>query len=311
MRNAIVVGGGPAGLTAGIYLARANLKPLVLTGSMPGGQLTTTTDIENFPGFAKGLPGPKLMEEMEEQARNAGADVEFDEATDVMCGGSELSVCMGEKTLEARTIIIATGASPRTLGLSSEKTFWSMGVHTCATCDGGFYREKDVVVVGGGDSAAEEASYLAKLCGKVTLIHRRDQLRASAIMQERVLNNPKIEVLWDTIVEEYLGEVQGPKRKLTGVRLKNVKSEEEYDFPTSAVFLAIGHVPNTGFLKGKLEMYPDGYLKVDERLRTSHEAVWAAGDVHDRRYRQAITAAAYGCQAAMEVERYLTEKGLA
>ncbi len=311
MRKAIVIGGGPAGLTAGIYLGRANLEPLLLTGAMPGGQLTTTTDIENFPGFAKGLPGPKLMEEMEEQARNSGAEIEYDEATGINCSGSELAVCVGSKELEAHAIIIASGASPRTLGLPSEKTFWSAGVHTCAVCDGGFYRGKEVVVIGGGDSAMEEASYLAKLCKQVTVIHRRDQLRASAVMQERVLENPKIEILWDTIVEEFLGEVDDPRRRLTGARLKNLKTEEIHDFKADAAFLAIGHIPNTEYIKDAVELYPDGYVKVDEHLRTSHEAIWAAGDVHDRRYRQAITAAAYGCQAAMEVERYLTEKGLA
>lgn len=311
MRNVIVIGGGPAGLTAGIYLSRANLKPLVLTGSMPGGQLTTTTEIENFPGFAKGLPGPKLMEEMEEQARNSGAEVEYDEASAIVRDGSTLAVQLGSKRIETRSIVIATGAAPRTLGLPSEKTFWSAGVHTCAVCDGGFYRNKEVLVVGGGDSAAEEATYLAKLCSKVTLVHRRNELRASVVMQKRVLENPKIEVLWDSVVEDYVGEVAGLKRTMTAARVKNVKTGEVHDRATSAVFIAIGHIPNTGFLGDVLEKDAEGYLKVDAHLRTSVEGVWAAGDVHDRRYRQAITAAAYGCQAALEVERYLTEKGFA
>ena len=309
MRSVIVIGGGPAGYTAGIYLGRANLNPIVLTGRTPGGQLTTTTDIENFPGFATGLPGPKLMQDMEEQTRNAGAEIVYDEATRIEAGDEGFRVFLGDEALESRLLILATGSSPRTLGLESEQTYWSAGVHTCATCDGGFYRGKHVAIIGGGDSAMEEASYLAKLCEKVTIIHRRDTFRASKIMQQRVLENEKIEILWDTVVEDFLGEKQNGRDRLTGARLRNIKTNETQDFQVSAAFLAIGHIPNTDLFKDHVERDKEGYLVIDEHQRTSREGVYAAGDIHDHRYRQAITAAGFGCKAAIEAERYLTEKG--
>lgn len=310
MKSAIVIGAGPAGLTAGIYLGRANLQPLLLTGAMPGGQLTTTTEIENFPGFREAIPGPKLMEDMEEQARRCGAEVRYDAATALDTSGNRLAVLIGDERLETHAIILATGAVPRTLNLPGEKQFWSAGVHTCAVCDGGFYRGKKVAVVGGGDSAMEEASYLAKLCEKVYVIHRRDQLRASKVMQQRVLENPKIELVWNSVPVEFLGEQDGKRQRLTAVRLNNVKTSEKSDLALDGCFMAIGHIPSTELFKGHVELDDEGYVKVDDRLRTSREGIWAAGDIHDRRYRQAITAAGYGCKAALEVERYLVEKGL-
>jgi len=311
IRSAIIIGAGPAGLTAGIYLGRAGLKPLVVTGTMPGGQLTTTTEIENYPGFPKGLPGPQLMESMEEQARHWGAEILLDEVTALDTAGPRPAVMIGPERLEAHALILATGASPRTLGIASEKAFWSAGVHTCAVCDGSFYRGREVAIVGGGDSAAEEASYLAKVCGKVTLIHRRDQLRASRIMQERILANPKITVRWNSTIDEYLGEERGGRRVLAGLRLRDTKTGELSQLAVAACFLAIGHVPNTNVFRGHVALDEEGYVIVDERLRTNREGIFAAGDVHDRRYRQAITAAGFGCQAALETERYLTEKGAA
>ena len=319
MRSVIIIGAGPAGLTAGIYLGRANLKPLILTGAMPGGQLTTTTEIENFPGFSHGTPGPKLMEEMEEQARRSGAEVRYDAVTKIETGqggqGGEggqgdPAVLIEDERLEAHAIIGATGASPRTLGIPGEKEFWSAGVHTCAVCDGGFYRNKEVAVVGGGDSAMEEAAYLAKICSRVHVIHRRDQFRASKVMQKRVLENPVIQVHWNSIPADVLGEADGMRKKVTSIRLKNTQTGELTSLKADACFMAIGHIPSTELFKGVVELDEEGYIKVDSRLRTSAARIFAAGDIHDRRYRQAITAAGFGCQAAIEVERMLTEEGL-
>lgn len=312
IRSCIVIGAGPAGLTAGIYLGRANLKPLLLTGRQPGGQLTTTTEIENFPGFPQGLPGPKLMEDMEAQARHCGAEIVYDEVSALEPGaeGRPHAVSLGTERLEAHTIILATGASPRLLGLPSEQTFWSRGVHTCAVCDAGFYRGREVAVVGGGDSALEEATYLAKMCAKVTVIHRRRELRASKVMQARALGTPNIEFAWDSVPEEFVGREEKGKTVFAGARLKDVKSGETRMLECAAVFLAIGHIPNTSLLRGRVDLNDEGYITVDAHLNTNVPGIFAAGDVHDRRYRQAITAAGYGCQAALEAERYLTHHGL-
>jgi len=312
LRNTVIIGAGPAGYTAAIYLGRANLKPLLLTGVQPGGQLTTTTEIENFPGFSRGIPGPRLMEEMLEQARRAGAEIRLlEEATGVDVNSTPYAVLVDQERIETRSILIATGASPRTLGVPAEKKYWSRVVHTCAVCDGAFYRDKEVAVVGGGDSAMEEAHYLANLCAKVTVIHRRGELRASKVMQERVLAHPRIEMRWFSVVEDLLGEGAGLKARLRGLRLRDTRSGETDELAAAAVFFAIGHIPNTAILRGVVDLDDEGYVKVDDRLRASREGVFAAGDVHDRRYRQAITAAGFGCRAALEIERWLVETGKA
>ncbi|MCB2154284.1 thioredoxin-disulfide reductase [bacterium] len=310
-RNAVICGSGPAGWTAAIYLARAELKPLVIAGPQVGGQLTTTTTIENFPGFPEGRDGNQLMIDMEEQAKKYGAEVEYESCSGFEKDGDTFIVKYGNTSVRAHTILICTGSSARTLGIETEKTFWNYGVHTCAVCDGGFYRGKEVVIVGGGDSAMEEATYLAKLCTKVTVIHRRDELRASKIMAERALEHPKIEFEWNSTVEEVLGEVEGERKKrVTAVRLRNLKDDSRKELPTSAMFLAIGHTPNSGWLNGQVETGDSGYVVVDARQRTNLDGVFAAGDIHDHHYRQAITAAGYGCKAALEAERYLSQKGV-
>lgn len=311
VRNAIILGSGPAGLTAALYLGRANLKPLVMAGAMVGGQLTTTTEIENFPGFPEPVLGGKLMTDMEEQARRNGAEIAYEAAESIDFSQRPFAIKSGDTVYRAHTIIIATGASPRLLGLPSEKTYWNHGVHTCAVCDAGFYKGKEVVVVGGGDTAMEEASYLTKLCSKVTVIHRRDQLRASKVMADRALSNPKITFVWDSVVDEVIGAKVGRFDKANAVRVKNLKTDAVTEIPASAMFVAIGHIPNTGFLGGALKADEEGYLIVDHHQQTSVPGVFAAGDVHDRHYRQAITAAGMGCAAALEAERYLVREGIA
>jgi thioredoxin reductase (NADPH) len=311
IRNAIILGSGPAGLTAAIYLSRAGLKPLLLSGPQPGGQLTTTTEVENFPGFPKGIMGPQLMNDMEEQAKHQGAEIVFE-----MVESCDLSqrpfVLKGSGGLEWRThaLVIATGASPRMLGLPSEGRFWNHGIHTCAVCDGGFYKGKEVAVVGGGDSAMEEATYLAKLCARVHVVHRRDTLRASKTMADRALANPKLTFHWDSVVEDVEGELSGKYEKVTAMRIRNLKSGALATVPLAAVFVAIGHTPNTKFLGGQLATDDNGYLKLSHGQMTSIPGVFAAGDVHDHVYRQAITAAGMGCAAALEAERWLTREGL-
>lgn len=310
IHKAVICGSGPAGYTAALYLARAEVQPLLLAGPLIGGQLTTTTTIENFPGFPEGQDGNQLMMDMEKQCKNYGAEIMYESAHALEKVDDHYVIKSGAGDIHTRTVLICTGASARMLGLDSEQTFWNYGVHTCAVCDGGFYRGKEVVVVGGGDTAMEEASYLAKLCSKVTVVHRRDELRASKIMAERVLANDKIEMAWDSVVDEVLGEVESDKKKkVHAVRIKNVKSGETREVPASAMFLAIGHTPNSDWVQGMVDMEDMGYLKVDEHQQTNLEGVYAAGDIHDHHYRQAITAAGYGCKAALEAERYLTRIG--
>jgi len=305
MENVIILGTGIAGCTAAIYTARANLAPLLISGMEDGGQLTLTTDVENFPGFPEGVQGPELVEKCKKQAERFGAKFKVDLATEFkqVDNGFELTLMSGEK-LQTKSLIVSTGASARWLGLESEEKYKGRGVTTCATCDGALFKDKDVIVIGGGDSAMEESTFLTKFASKVTIIHRRDEFRASQIMRERVLKNEKINVIWDTEIKEVLGD----GKFVSGVKLKNVKTGEEKDFPCKGVFLAIGHVPNTKLFKDKLDLDDHGYLKADRFMHTNIPGVFAAGDVQDKKYRQAITAAGTGCQAAMEAEKYLAEQ---
>jgi thioredoxin reductase (NADPH) len=303
VRNVVVLGSGPAGLTAAIYAARANMEPLVLGGLQPGGQLMITTDVENFPGFAEPVEGPELMMAMENQAKRVGAEVSTEVALKVDLSRRPFAITTSEdRTIHTKTLIIATGASAKWLGLPSEIALYNKGVSACATCDGFFFRNKDVVVVGGGDTALEEAMYLTRLCRSVTLIHRRDTLRASKIMQDRALKNEKITFVWDTMIKEILDPAEG---KVTGVRVVNVRTDEERIIPTDGVFIAIGHKPNTDLFKGQLDLDNDGYLCVTVGTRTGIPGVFAAGDVHDTIYRQAVTAAGTGCMAAIDATRYI------
>jgi thioredoxin reductase (NADPH) len=304
MENVVILGTGIAGCTAAIYAARADLKPLVISGMEDGGQLTLTTDVENFPGFPDGVQGPELVEKCKKQAERFGAEFKVDmvEEFSSIPNGFELKLMDGEK-IQTKSLIVSTGASARWLGLESEKKYKGRGVTTCATCDGALFKGKEVIVVGGGDSAMEESLFLTKFASKVTVVHRRDSFRASKIMQERVLKNDKISVIWDTGVVEILGD----GKFVTGVKLKNVKSGKETEFKCEGVFLAIGHVPNTKFLSGKLDLDDHGYLKTNRFMHTNVKGVFAAGDVQDFKYRQAITAAGSGCKAAMEVEKFLGE----
>lgn len=311
IRNAVICGSGPAGYTAAIYLSRANLKPLLIAGPQIGGQLTTTTIIENFPGFPEGQDGNKLMSDMEAQARNNGAEIEYEAATGLRREGKHFVVETTRGPVATHSVVICTGASPKLVGIPSEQTYWNYGVHTCAVCDGGFYRGKEVAIVGGGDSAMEEAMYLTKLCTKVTVVHRRDELRASKVMADRALANPKIEFAWNSAVDEVLGVVEGPhKKRVTALRLKSTKDGSTREIPASAMFVAIGHKPNTDWIGGLLELEENGYLKVSNHCLTNVPGIFAGGDVHDHHYRQAITAAGFGCMAALEAERYLSREGL-
>jgi len=310
VHNVVVIGSGPAGWTAAIYLGRANVDPIVFCGVQIGGQLTTTTEVENFPGFPEGRDGPELMADMETQAKRYGTHVVYDEITSVDFSQRPFTLNYNGGALKAHSIIICTGASPRLLGLPGEKIFWNRGVHTCAVCDGAFYRNKVVAVVGGGDSAMEEASYLAKLASKVFVIHRRGEFRASRIMAERVLNNPKIEIVWHSAVDDVLGDTTGKFPKVTALRVKNLQNGELKEIVTDAMFTAIGHLPNSKFLGGQIAVDDSGYIVVGEGQQTTVEGVFAAGDIHDHVYRQAITAAGYGCKAALEVERYLVREGI-
>ena len=304
VRDVVILGSGPAGLTAALYTARANLSPLVLKGTDAGGQLMLTTEVENFPGFPDAVLGPELMERMEKQAARFEAELLHQEATRVDLSSRPFGVWSGDEEWRAKTLIIATGAKAKMLGLESERRLLGHGVSTCATCDGFFFRGQELLVVGGGDSALEEALFLTRFATKVTLVHRRDQLRASKIMQDRAFANEKVEFVWDSVVEEVLGDGQ-----VAGVRLRNVQTEQLVDLSSGGVFVAIGHTPNTALFEGQLEMN-HGYIAVQEpTTRTSVEGVFAAGDVVDFTYRQAVTAAGMGCQAAMDAERFLEAQG--
>jgi thioredoxin reductase (NADPH) len=307
----LIIGSGPAGYTAAIYAARANLNPVQVLGMEPGGQLTITTDVENYPGFADPIQGPWLMEQMKAQAENVGTKTIHDMIVDIDFSNRPYKAKAESGTeFIADTIVICTGAKARWLGLESEQKFRNMGVSACATCDGFFFRGKKVAVVGGGNSAVEEALFLANLCEKVTLIHRRDELRAEKIMQQRLFDNPKIDILWDSVVEEIMGvEVgQGDVPGVTGVKTRNVKTDVLTETMLEGVFIAIGHDPATELFKGKLEMDSEGYLITKpDSTATSLPGIYAAGDVKDKTYRQAVTAAGMGCMAALEADKYLAD----
>jgi thioredoxin reductase (NADPH) len=309
VHDVIIIGSGPAGYTAALYAARADLKPLLFAGSQPGGQLTITTDVENYPGFPDGIMGPEMMELFKKQAERFGTDIRFEHVSKVDFSQRPFKVWVEDDLFEAKTVIVSTGASAKWLGLESEVTFGGHGVSACATCDGFFFRGKTVAVVGGGDTAMEEAHYLTKHASKVYLIHRRDEFRASKIMQERVLAHEKIEVIYNTVVEEIVGEME-PFKKTTGMRLKNIVTGEQSHLPLDGVFIAIGHKPNSDLFKGILEMDEVGYLQVKPGTSyTNVPGVFASGDVADAVYRQAVTAAGSGCMAAIDAERWLTEQG--
>ena len=306
----LIIGSGPAGWTAAIYAARANLHPHLVQGLQPGGQLTITTEVENYPGFADPIQGPWLMQQMEAQAKNVGTTVHSDIIVDVDFSKRPFTAIGSSDTIYlADTIIIATGAKARWLGLESEYTYMGHGVSACATCDGFFFRGQDIAVIGGGNSAVEEALFLTNFGKTVTLIHRRDSLRAEKILQERLFNHPKVKVIWDSAVEEILG-VSEPAKIVTGIRLRNLKTNELSELPVTGVFVAIGHDPATQLFKGKLEMDEGSYIITQpDSTATNVAGVYAAGDVRDKVYRQAITAAGMGCMAALEADRFLSEHG--
>lgn len=299
----IIIGAGPAGYTAAIYASRASLKVLMISGTTPGGQLLLTSEVENFPGFKDGIMGPELMDQMKDQAKRFGTEIIQEFATKVELGGQPKKVWVGKDEYLAKTLIIATGASANWLGLDNEKRLWGKGISACATCDGFFFKDVEVVVVGGGDSAMEEALTLTKFATKVTIVHRRKEFRASKIMQERVLKHKKIEVVWDASVVDILG-----KDKVEGVKIKDVNTNKTSTLKCQGLFVAIGHTPATSLFKGSLELDDKGYLKTKEGVKTTISGVFAAGDVADPHYRQAITAAGDGCRAALEAERYLATK---
>jgi len=305
-RDTVIIGAGCAGLTAAIYAARANLKPLVLQGHEPGGQLSLTTLVENFPGFPEGIQGPELIENMKKQAARFGAEFHTGHLAHADLRHRPFVLDFGKEKLRTRTLIVASGASARWLGLPHEQALIGHGVSSCATCDGFFFTGKEVAVVGGGDSAMEEALFLTRFATQVSIIHRRDQFRASKIMLERARQNDKVRFITDTVVEDVYDV---GKQEVTGLKLRNVKTQATTDFPASALFLAIGHVPNAAMFDGQLDKDPDGYLKTENYVFTRVPGVFACGDVQDRRYRQAITASGSGCMAAMEVEKFLEEHG--
>ena len=302
-RKVIIIGSGPAGYTAAIYAARANLAPVMFTGVQAGGQLMLTTLVENYPGFIEGIDGPPLMENFRKQAERFGTEMIEDDVTAVDFSRRPFTVTGGDVTLEGHTVIISTGASAKLIGLPSESTLMGRGVSTCATCDGFFFKDQNIMVVGGGDSAIEEALYLARLGRQVEVVHRRDALRASKIMQERAFKNSKIEFVWNSALDDVFDVAQG---KVTGVRLRNLKTGATAEHPVDGLFIAIGHQPNTQIFRGQVELLPNEYVKVTPgTTRTSVPGVFAAGDVQDHTYRQAVTAAGTGCMAALEAERYL------
>ncbi|MDQ3984998.1 MAG: thioredoxin-disulfide reductase [Actinomycetota bacterium] len=306
IRKMIIIGSGPAGLTAAVYAARGNLQPLMIEGIEAGGQLMLTTDVENYPGFVDGIMGPELMESMRKQAARFGTEYITDNVTAVDFSKDPLEVTTRDDVFSTHSVVISTGASAKMLGVPGERELLGHGVSTCATCDGFFFRDQNLLVVGGGDSAMEEANFLTKFASQVTIVHRRDALRASKIMQERAFDNPKIDFIWNSVVEEVLGDT-----KVSGARLRNVETGEESKVEAGGLFVAIGHRPNTDLFEGKVEMSGGYILTKGEGTQTSVPGVFAAGDVVDFRYRQAITAAGMGCMAAMDAERYLEEKRLA
>ena len=298
-RRVLIIGSGPAGLTAAVYAARADLAPLMIEGIEAGGQLMLTTEVENYPGFIDGIMGPDLMERMRKQAGRFGTEFIADNVTDVDLSSHPFRVRTSDREFESDSLIISTGASAKMLGVPGEKELLGHGVSTCATCDGFFFRDQELLIVGGGDSALEEATFLTKFASKVTVVHRRDSLRASKIMQARAFDNPKIEFVWDSVLTEIFGN-----GKVAGARLKNVRTGQESELPAGGVFVAIGHTPNTRLFEGKLDL-AGGYIVTKDDTQTSVPGVFAAGDVTDFRYRQAITAAGMGCMAAIDAERYL------
>jgi thioredoxin reductase (NADPH) len=307
VRNTVIIGSGCAGLTAALYAARANLKPLVLQGHEPGGQLSLTTLVENFPGFVEGIQGPELIENMKNQAARFGAEYLMAHVHKVDVSKRPFTLHLENKEIiQTRTLIVASGASARWLGLPNEQALIGHGVSSCATCDGFFFSGREVAVIGGGDSAMEEALFLTRFASKVTIIHRRDQFRASKIMLERARNHAKIQFVTDTVVDDVY---DAEKKEVTGLKLRSLKSSETRIFPISAMFLGIGHTPNAAMFDGQLDKDPDGYLVTRDYVFTKVSGVYACGDVADRRYRQAITAAGTGCMAAMEAERFLEEQG--
>ncbi len=305
--HVLIIGSGPAGYTAAIYAARANMKPVLYQGIQPGGQLTITTEVENYPGYPDGIQGPEMMVHFEKQAARMGADIRYGLATKVDFSKQPYQVEIDEeKWIEADAVIISTGASAKWLGIESEQRLNGFGVSACAVCDGFFFRGKEVAIVGAGDTAAEEAMYLAKLCTNVHMIVRRDQMRASKVMQDRVINTPNIKIYWDSVTDEIVGE-----NKVEAVKIKNTKTNNVQQVPISGFFVAIGHQPNSDIFKGWIDMDETGYIKtIPGTSKTNVEGVFAAGDVQDKNYRQAVTAAGSGCMAALDAERYLSAKGI-
>lgn len=303
MEKLIIIGSGPAGLTAGIYASRANLSPIIIEGNVPGGQLIWTTVVENFPGFPEGVLGPELMQKMKKQAEKFGARVVSESVKNVDFKNKPFKVVTDQNSYEAEAVIIASGARSRMLNLANESQFLSKGVHTCATCDGAFYRNKEIIVAGGGDSAMEEAAFLTKFAKKVYVVHRKEALNASQIMQEKAKNSQKIEFIFNTEIKEYIG-----KDKLESVKLVNNKTNEVEEMKIAAVFVAIGHIPNTEPFQGQLTLGKFGYIEPKNQVFTEIPGVFVAGDVSDWRFRQAVTAAGFGCMAAIEVEKYLAGK---
>jgi thioredoxin reductase (NADPH) len=306
VRNVVIIGSGCAGHTAALYTARANLRPLVIEGHEPGGQLSLTTLVENFPGFPEGIHGPELIANMRKQAERFGAEYQLAHVTSADLSSSPITLQVGKHTVQTRTLIIASGASARWLGLPNELALRGHGVSSCATCDGFFFAGKEIAVIGGGDSAMEEATFLTRFAKKVTLIHRRDQFRASKIMLERAQKNHKIHFLPNTVVEDVYDISQ---KEVTGLKLRDINTGKTWDQPLSAMFLGIGHIPNANIFEGQLDTDADGYLKTRDYVFTKVPGVYACGDVQDRRYRQAITAAGSGCMAALEVEKFLENQG--
>lgn len=301
VREVVIIGSGPAGYTAAVYTSRAQLDPLVFAGSLSGGQLMLTTDVENYPGFPEGVMGPDLMESFRKQAERFGAEVVYEDVIEVDFSSHPYKVKSTVQEVEAKTVIISTGASAKLLGLEAESRLMGHGVSTCATCDGFFFRGQEIAIVGGGDSAMEEATFLTRFADKVTVIHRRDSLRASKIMQQKAFDNPKIEFLWDSAITEVL-EKDG---KVSGLEVENLKTHEKSTLELTGLFVAIGHTPNTQLFEGQVDLHENGYMKTHDGVKTTVEGVFACGDVQDFTYRQAVTAAGTGCMAAIDAERWL------